>query len=97
MPLIWRARTDSGSLAIARKTAQLMSVARIAAPSTPSFASSSARPSKAIVEISSETVNPMPATAPPPASTGQLTGGRSPPSREPSHDPATMPIGLPST
>jgi hypothetical protein len=33
---------------------------------------------KASWEISSETVNPIPATAPPPSSSGQLIGGRGP-------------------
>ena len=45
----------------------------MAAARTPSFASSSCLPSKARLEISTETVKPTPATAPPPAITGQLS------------------------
>ena len=69
----------------------------MAAPSTPSFASSSCCPSKARLEISSEIVNPMPATAPPPAISGQLSARRSPPSRDASHAAPRIPSGLPTT
>ena len=68
----------SGSRRITRTTHHASAEARTAAASTPSLASSSSSPSKARVAISSATVNPMPATAPPPASVGQLTG-RAPP------------------
>ena len=44
--------------------------------STPSLASASSWPWKARVAISSETVNPMPAIAPPPSTDAQPTGGR---------------------
>ncbi len=56
----------------------------------PSFASSSCAPSKASVAISSETVKPIPAIVPPPATAAQPTGGRSRPrlSRVTSHDDA---------
>ena len=48
-----------------RNAPQATSVERTAAASTPTFASSSSRPLKARLAISTETVNPMPATAPP--------------------------------
>ena len=82
VPTSWRARTGAGSRAITRNTIQARSDDNTAAPSTPSFASSSCCPSKARLEIRSETVNPMPATAPPPAISGQLSARRSPPSRD---------------
>ena len=65
----------------------------------PSFASSRSAPSKATVATSSETVKPIPAIVPPPATAAQPTGGRRRPrlSRVTSHDTPTMPIGLPST
>ena len=52
-----------------------------------------------MLEISSETVKPMPATAPMPPSPGQLTGRRWPPNirRVASHEAPTMPAGLPTT
>ena len=57
-------------------------------PSAPSLASSSRTPVKARLEISSETVKPIPAQAPPTSSTGGLIGERGPCSagREASHD-----------
>ena len=51
--------------------------------SRPIFASSSCVPEKASVEISSETVNPIPAIVPPPARAAQPTGGRMRPPAEP--------------
>ena len=56
-------------------------------------------PLKARVAISRETVKPMPAIAPAPATAAQPTGGRSRPrlSRVTSQDAPTMPIGLPTT
>ena len=68
-----------------------------AAPSVPSFASSSCCPSKAWLAIRIEIVNPMPATAPPPAISGQLSVSRSPPNREASHAAPRIPSGLPTT
>ena len=58
-----------------------------------------APPVNARLAISSETVKPMPAQAPPPSSIGPLSGGRGPcsPGRDASHEPAKMPIGLPKT
>ena len=56
-----------------------IAAAQAAAASTPAFASSSCSPSNARPAISSATVNPMPAIAPPPASVGQATGGCSRP------------------
>ena len=54
---------------------------------------------KARLEINSETVKPMPATAPPPTSEAQLSEGRGPCSagREAIQVAPTMPSGLPST
>jgi len=71
----------------------------IAAPRIPSFASSSSCPLKAMLAISSETVKPMPATAPPPMMAGQLSARRSPDShgREASQAAVQIPIGLPRT
>ena len=67
--------------------------------STPSFASSSRSPLNARLEISSETVNPIPATHAPPASTGQLIGGRGPWStgRDAIQVAPRIPTGLPTT
>ena len=63
------------------------------------MASSSSWPWKARLEISSETVKPMPATAPTPPSPGQLIGSRWPPNtrRVASHDAPMIPAGLPTT
>ena len=69
----------------------------MAALKMPSFASSSSCPEKARLEISSATVNPMPAMTPPPRIVGQLSTRRIRPSRAASHVPATMPTGLPTT
>ena len=64
----------------------------------PSFASSSSVPPNASVAISNETVKPMPAIVPPPATAAQPTGGRSRPplTRVTSHVPLTMPTGFPT-
>jgi hypothetical protein len=66
--------------------------------STPSFASARSRPRNAKFEISSETVKPMPITAPPPARTGQLIGNRGPRNagRDTSSEPSRIPTGLPT-
>ena len=92
-------RALRGSRAVARRTSQLSSAELAAALSTPSFACSSCSPWKARVAISSETVNPMPAIAPPPATAAQPTGGRSRSrlSLVTSQDMPPIPIGLPST
>ena len=97
VPCSWRARTSAGIRAITRNTTQLRSDATIAAPSTPSFASSSCWPSKAMPAIRSETVKPMPATMPPPRITGQLSDRRIPVTRVASQVPAMTPTGLPTT
>ena len=70
-----------------------------AALRTPSFASSSGSPWKARAAIRSDTVKPMPAMGPPPATAAQPTGGRSRPrlSFVTSQEAETMPIGLPTT
>ncbi len=49
--------------------------------------------------MSSETVKPIPAIVPPPATAAQPTGGRSRPplSRVTSQDAPTIPTGLPTT
>ena len=99
MPAIWRALTSAGSRRITRKTTQARQGATSAAARTPSFASSSCWPSKARLEISSETVKPMPATVAPPAVTGQLSPRRRPSShgRDASQTAPRMPSGLPTT
>ena len=71
-----------------------------AAARMPSFASSSSAPSNASVAMSSETVNPIPAIVPPPATAAQPTGGRSRPPAQPRRRATctpTMPTGLPTT
>src|SRR5450755_2055275 len=94
-----RARTVLGSRLMALVAAHPINGARTTEPSAPSLASSSRSPVKARLEISSETVKPIPAQAPPAASTGPLTGERGPwrAGREASHVPPQMPTGLPST
>ncbi len=92
-------RVRRGSQAVARKTSQVSSEAPSAAVSTPSFASRSSSPSKASEAISSETVKPIPATAPPPAVATQPTGGLTRPrlSLLASQAMPVTPTGLPST
>ena len=84
---------------MARKTNQARTEAQSAALSTPSFASRRSAPSKASVAISSDTVKPIPAMAPPPAVAAQPTGGRSRPrlSLVTSDETPITPTGLPST
>jgi hypothetical protein len=84
---------------VARNSSQVTSDAHSAAPRIPTFASSSSVPSNASVATSSETVKPIPAIVPPPATAAQPTGGRA---RPPltlvySHDVPRMPSGLPTT
>ena len=62
-----------GQQPVARSTIQVRQEAHSAAVSTPSFASSSSTPRKASVAISSETVKPIPAIAPPPSTAAQPT------------------------
>ncbi len=88
MPAIWRALTSSGNRLTTWKIVQATSGETIAAASTPSFASSSSLPSKARLEIRIETVKPTPATAPPPAITGQLRARCRPPKPWPACEPA---------
>ncbi len=73
--------------------------AQRAALRMPSFASSSCGPSNARVATSSDTVKPIPAIVPPPATATQPTGGRSRSwlTRATSHDAPRMPSGLPAT
>jgi hypothetical protein len=80
------------------KIAQATSGETIAAASTPSFACSSWLPSNARLEIRMETVKPTPATAPPPAITGQLRARCRPPKtrRDASHVAPRTPTGLPT-
>ncbi len=69
-----------------------------AAVSTPSVASSSLTPVKASDAISSDTVNPIPAIAPPPSTEAHPTGGlmRPPLSFVTRNVPPLIPIGLPT-
>ena len=84
---------------MARNTSHVSEEATAAAVSTPSFASSSVSPWKARLAIRSETVKPMPAMNPPPATAAQPTGGRSRPrlSFVTSSAAPVTPIGFPST
>lgn len=77
----------------------MTSAEQSAALSTPSFASSSSAPWKARLAISSDTVKPIPAIVPPPATAAQPTGGRIRPPlvRLTSAVAPTMPAGLPAT
>ena len=76
VPPIWRARSDAGSRATTRVTAQPTVGATITEASAPSLASSRRSPEKAMLEISSETVKPIPAKAPAATSSGPLNGER---------------------
>ena len=78
-------------------TAQLTTGATISVVSTPSLASARCSPLNASEAISSETVNPMPATAPPPSTDAQPTGGRMRPrlSLVTRAAAPVIPIGLP--
>ena len=99
VPISARRRHCFGSRSVARKSVQVVTDATRAALSTPSLASSSRAPWKASVAIRIETVKPMPAIAPPPATAAQPTGGRSRPRliRVTSQALPTTPIGLPAT
>ncbi len=98
VPAICRARTLAGSRLNERSTAQPTAAPARTEPSAPSLASSSRSPVKARLAISSETVKPIPANAPPAASSGGLSGERGPCSagREASHEAPAMPSGLPT-
>ena len=92
-------RSGCGSSAVARKTTQVSDEASTAAVRTPSFASSSVSPWKARLAMRSETVKPMPAMKPPPATAAQPTGGRRRPrvSFVTSSAAPVTPTGFPST
>ena len=98
VPSSARIRSGAGSRAVARKTSQVSAEATSAALRTPSFASSSVSPWKARLAIRSETVNPIPAMVPPPATAAQPTGGRSRPrlSFVTSRQAPLIPIGFPT-
>ncbi len=95
----WRARSSPGRRSTTLKSTHATTAEHDAAASTPTLASSSCSPSNARPAISSATVKPMPATAPPPASVGHATGGcrRLRSSLTASQGAATMPTGLPTT
>ena len=90
------ARALVGSSAVALNSSQVSSAASEGHAEIPTFAFARSAPSKASAAISSETVNPMPAIVPPPATAAQPTGGRSRPrlSRASSHGAPTMPDRL---
>ena len=92
-------RRRCGNNAVARNSSQVTIDAPRAALRMPSFASSSCSPSKASVATRSETVKPMPAIVPPPATATQPTGGcsRLRLSRVTSHEQPRIPTGLPTT
>ena len=73
--------------------------ATTAALRTPTFASARSAPRKASDAIRSETVSPIPAIVPAPATEAQPTGARSrsPLSRSASQVEPTIPTGLPTT
>ena len=79
--------------------AQLTIGATTSVVSTPSLASARCSPVNASDAISSDTVNPMPATAPPPSTDTHPTGGRIRPWLSLVTSPAApvTPIGLPTT
>src|SRR5438094_759727 len=92
-------RSRRGRSAVARNSSQVIVAAPSAALRIPTFASSSCLPSNASVATRSETVKPIPAIVPPPATAAQPTGGCSRPrlSRVASHVHPRMPTGLPTT
>ena len=92
-------RERCGSSRVARKTIQVRIDDAMAALRVPIFASSRSAPSNARVEISSETVKPMPAIVPAPATAAQPTGGRMRPwvTRVTSQVAPTIPTGFPRT
>ena len=95
-----RARICSrlGSSAVTRNTIQVSADAHRAADKTPTFASCSCSPRKASEAISRDTVNPMPAIAPAPATAAQPIGGRIRPRliRVSSQAAPVVPAGLPT-
>ncbi len=82
-----------------RKTTQVAADAMAAAARTPIFASARWSPSKASVAIRNETVNPMPAIVPLPATEAQPTAGCTRPCviRAIAQDAETTATGLPTT
>ncbi len=83
---------------VARKTSQVASDAAERRAQHPELGLGKRRPLKARLAISSETVKPMPAMVPPPASAAQPTGGRSAPrlAKRSASEAPTIPSGLPS-
>ena len=98
VPSSARSRGRMGSRFTARKMTQVRPVAHSAAVRMPSFASARSTPVSASDAISSDTVNPMPATAPAPATAPQPTGGRSRPwlNRVTRAAQPAVPTGLPT-
>ena len=99
VPTSARVLTGFGSSAVIRNTTQVTAAARAAAARMPILASASWSPRNASDAISSETVKPMPALAPPPVTAAQPTGGRSRRrvNTVTNHDTPRMPTGLPTT
>ena len=91
-------RRRQGSPCTTRNTSQVSNDAPSAADKMPSFASARVSPDNASEAISSETVNPIPATAPTPVTAPHPTGGVTRPrvSRASSHAMPHVPIGLPT-
>ena len=98
VPYSARSRVRGESLPRPRNTAQVSSVAQIAPDSTPSLASARSLPVNARLAMSSDTVNPIPATVPTPSTAPQPTGGASLPlvSLVTSHAVPAVPTGLPT-
>ena len=88
---------ERGDGVTARSASHASAGASTTVASAPSFASASRSPLKARLEISSDTVNPIPAHAPAAVRRGGLSGERGPCSwgREAIQVPAAMPTGLP--
>ena len=98
LPSSRRSRDRGGSRFTTRKMIQVRAVAPTAADRMPSLASARSVPCSARDAISSDTVNPIPATAPAPPTAPHPTGGRSRPrlNRVTSHAQAAVPAGLPT-
>jgi len=94
-----RIRVLRGSRFVAVERSHVSPAAASAALRTPTFASASWVPWKASDAMRSETVKPIPAIVPPPATDAHPTGGRSRPLLMwvASQVEATIPTGLPTT
>jgi hypothetical protein len=99
VPSSARSRIRGDSFSSPWNTTQVSRVERSTADRMPSLASFSTAPVNASDAISSETVNPMPATVPTPSTAPQPTGGDSRPrvTLLTSQAVPAVPTGLPTT